>query len=446
MFVIVNSVNIGNCVQIDIMDYQTKQEYYANVYPGNLNEWTCNLLHSFLNNLIKVKYTSYMATFKHLKKNENVYMQIFKKWPAPFEEIKFVPKITNKNKNDKSNLKEKISEEEIINMDHKQKMHNDLYELKELNTVSKVKTQLIHPDLPSDNVEKQIKLNVPASTNTDEISKFKNEIAELKSYLAGLQDFVPKVVLGIFNDYKITKQKNPYDTHSPIVNHQLIESKIIEFPINVKEIVIPLGQDPNNKLQYNNINLNKLEQFYNLENLTIPSCVFFKEKKFNVSSNSKIINQHYGNLALENLASDYTYREFCNVSDVNLPKLKQLELIGYPKKGVFCFLQPQLEKIIINEHNFDYKLPSNFKSIDEVKIDISEFRLNFICPIILNTSNELDIVLRTQCPKLKLIEFNFYAKSEMSSKYLKKLKKDFCYYYDEEYFIRYGLEVKINIY
>lgn len=348
--------------------------------------------------------------------------------------------------NDKSNLKEKISEEEIINIELKQKMFNEFDELKE-NNVSKVKTQLIHPDLQSDNEEEQIKLIVPANTNTDEISKFKNEIAELKNYLAGLQYFVPKVVLGIFNDYRFIKKPNPNgNIYFQIIKPNLLLSEIIEFPINVKEIAIPISQDPNNKLHYDYINLGRLEQFYNLENLIIPSCVFFKEKKFNVSSNSKIINQHYGNLALENLASDYMYREFCNVSDVNLPKLKQLELIGYPKKGVFCFLQPQLEKIIINEHNFDYKLPYKIKSIDDVKIDISEFRLNFICPIILDTSNELDIVLRTQCPKLKLIEFNFYSKSELSSKYLKKLKKDFCYYYDEEYFAKYGLEVKINIY
>lgn len=265
-------------------------------------------------------------------------------------ELFFILKTTveeNPSKNSlnvKSNLKEKISEEEIINIELKQKMFNEFDELKE-NNVSKVKTQLIHPDLQSDNEEEQIKLIVPANTNTDEISKFKNEIAELKNYLAGLQYFVPKVVLGIFNDYRFIKKPNPNgNIYFQIIKPNLLLSEIIEFPINVKEIAIPISQDPNNKLHYDYINLGRLEQFYNLENLIIPSCVFFKEKKFNVSSNSKIINQHYGNLALENLASDYMYREFCNVSDVNLPKLKQLELIGYPKKGVFLFPSTSIRK------------------------------------------------------------------------------------------------------
>ncbi len=444
MFDIVNSVYIDDVVHIDLLDYHTKQEFTTIVEDPDELEEIVPLIESVINNECE----NIFINFYYINENE-VLMKIFDIDISDYAyELFFISKTTvdeNPSKNvlnNNSNSKEKYSEEEIINMDHKQKIHNELNNLKELN-------KLIHPGLSSDNEEECIKPIVPASTNTDEINKFKNEIAELKNYLTGLQDFVPKVVLGIFNDYKITKQKNPHDTHSTIVKHKLIDSKIIEFPINVKEISMPLGQDPNNKLHYDNINLNKLEQFYNLENLIIPSCVFFKEKQFTIPNNSiniqfsEIIKQHYGNLAV---AGMYSGNPSYNVSDINLPKLKQLELIGCPKKGVFCFLQPQLEKIIINEHNFDYKLPSNLKSIDEVKIDISEFRLNFICPIIFDTSNELDIVLRTQCPKLKLIEFNFYSKSELSSKYLKKLKKDFSYYYDEEYFTRYGLKVKINIY
>lgn len=39
MFVIVNSVNIGDCLQIDIMDYQTKQEFTTIVEePDELEE------------------------------------------------------------------------------------------------------------------------------------------------------------------------------------------------------------------------------------------------------------------------------------------------------------------------------------------------------------------------------------------------------------------------
>jgi hypothetical protein len=417
MFVIVNSVNIGDCLQIDIMDYQTKQEFITYL-DDTINLKKVKIL---IDNIINNKNEDLLYSFAYVNSNEILLTINNKDGPWLFN---FFPKKNNTN-----------TQINIINKS------NDIINV---NNPTIKKPKLIHPDLPLDNNEKQ------SNPNTDEISKFKNEIAELKNYLAGLQDFVPKVVLGIFNDFNFIKTPNPLGYgYKRITVPQLTQSKIIEFPINAKEITIPLGQDSNNKLHYDNINLNKLEQFYNLENLTIPSCVFFKEKQFTILYDknnikfSEIINQHYVNLVVANMNGCFP---LYNVSDVNLPKLKQLELIGCPKKGVFCFLQPQLEKIIINEHNFDYKLPSNFKSIDEVKIDISEFRLNFICPIILNTSNELDIVLRTQCPKLKLIEFNFNSISEMASKYLKKLKKDFCYYYDEEYFAKYGLEVKINIY
>ncbi len=90
MFVIVNSVIIDDVVHIDLLNYHTKQEYWATVTKDSLNNLTCEELNRFINNKIKPIFieSKIGIAFYHLK-SDKVLMILLGHYLDILEQVNF---------------------------------------------------------------------------------------------------------------------------------------------------------------------------------------------------------------------------------------------------------------------------------------------------------------------------------------------------------------------
>jgi hypothetical protein len=237
----------------------------------------------------------------------------------------------------------------------------------------------------------------------------------------------------------------------------------LEWTLDTKEISIPYSRclagiqtDEdyyNDKFNYcyGQLNYYEIQNFYNLEKLTVPTDWYFMVEHIDKVNNmalpddsgafakiyARMLKQRgkYYNCSGNATDSDFKY---CNLT---LPKLKSLHLIGNTTGCIFTSVQPEIETISITEYDFEYKLKAN-ETIGTISIEIDKVGLKFWCPFLPDSSNELDVVLRTQFPKLSTIEYNFHTvKTDETEEYLVRLSSALHRYYK-----KLGLEVKINIY
>lgn len=319
----------------------------------------------------------------------------------------------------------------------------------------------------------KLKTELSVETNK-QIVKLTNEIAQLKSQLNSLEskvqqqntNSVPNCVLGMFYDWEFQTEKTGETNEIKVSRIKPIDSKLLEWTIDTKEITIPysrclVGVQTDKQFQsekidycYGQLNYYVIEMFYNLEKLTIPTDLYFKtndiERLHNLvlPDNSGAFENIF-TFAFEHLNKYYDYSRwythvknsdlnFCNLT---LPKLKSLHLIGNTTNCVFTSVQPLMETISITEYDFEYKLKPG-ETIGSISIDINKEGLKFWCPFHPDSSDELDVVLRTQFPKLKTIEYNFHTvKTDETEEYLVRLSSALKRYYK-----KLGLEVEINIY
>ncbi len=287
-----------------------------------------------------------------------------------------------------------------------------------------------------------------------------------------LPRFIPKISLGIFEDLEVYQK---YPESNIQINY--INSYLLTFPANTKCIYIPTGKAKTNThdLCYKQINWTKLEQFYNLTQLEIPSRFFFgsAEKKLtltNLLPEPKNNQEHINQLTWTNLMEKYygsllkifNIGPHTKVTQLTLPNLKWLTLIGSANKCVFISTQPFLSKITIVKYYFDYKFPEEW-TINNIDTDGANIGLKFICPeisLVNNISSSIKSILKAQCPELKTIEYKFYPGNSIRKEYyafyenpsnIKMKKKHPCDLYlkkfrsaMEKYYGPLGLEVEIS--
>ncbi len=513
MFVIVNSGILQNFVYIDLLNYHTKQEYLATVNKYSLKNLRCEELNSLLNNEINPKELNYKITFgfRHLNQNE-VSMILFDTNFDVLDEVKFIMVKTNLSNGKSGNNKIPTveSESEVESSDgeliekHKKPVAKKINppnvsydddsstDSSDTETIDSADSSDSNEDITDTDIftvsyKKLVgKLNGDLSIGskklivalTDEITQLKSQLANLESKIQQTPNPdsnpspVPKCVVGMFYDWEFQTEKNGENNQIKVSKIKQIESKLLEFPIDSKEISIPYSQCLNgNQIDkqfhqekvnycYQQINYYKIDMFYNLEKLTIPTDVYFNSITINTfpynmalpndsgafenvfNRSVKKFNKYYDclkwhNNIANNSTTDLDFK-FCNLT---LPKLKSLHLIGNTKNCVLVSVQPLMETISITEYDFEYKLKDS-ESIGSISININNIGLKFLCPFLPDSPDDLDVVLRTQFPKLKTIEYNFHTvKTEETEEYLVRLSSALKRYYK-----KLGLEVKINIY
>ncbi len=525
MFVIINCVNIEGVVHIDLLDYHTKKEYLATVFEDSLENLSCEKLNSLINNKInpiKIDYKISIA-FKHLE-SDKVLMILLDHYLGILEQVNFNIKKSEVESSDDKLIKEPMlipvtqyknkiptvesevesSDDELIEKHKKlvsKKINPPNVSYDDDSSTDSDDTETIDSADSSDSNEDitdtdiftvsykklvgKLKADLSIRTKklivalTDEITQLKSQVVNLESKIqqqAPALDSnpspVPKCVVGMFYDWEFKTEKNGENNQIKVYGIKQIESKLLEFSIDSKEISIPYSQCLNgNQIDkqfhkekvnycYQQINYYKIDMFYNLEKLIIPTDVYFNGSTINTfpynialpndsgafenvfNRSVKKFNKYYDclkwhNDIANNSTTDLDFK-FCNLT---LPKLKSLHLIGNTKNCVLVSVQPLMETISITEYDFEYKLKDS-ESIGSISININNIGLKFLCPFLPDSPDDLDVVLRTQFPKLKTIEYNFHTvKTEETEEYLVRLSSALKRYYK-----KLGLEVKINIY